>query len=65
MEVCGRYHHWMPILVRVTHRDVFTLWCLTHLRALATRALTGARTASTDTLQVAWAAAAQAAPYRQ
>jgi hypothetical protein len=25
MEVCGRYHHWMPLLVRVTHRDVFTL----------------------------------------
>lgn len=23
MEVCGRYHHWMPILVRVVHRDVF------------------------------------------
>ncbi len=23
MEVCGRYHHWMPILVQVTHRDLF------------------------------------------
>lgn len=23
MEVCGRYHHWMPILVRVVHKDVF------------------------------------------
>jgi hypothetical protein len=23
MEVCGRYHHWMPILIRVVHRDVF------------------------------------------
>lgn len=23
MEVCGRYHHWMPILIRIVHRDVF------------------------------------------
>ena len=23
MEVCGRYHHWMPILVHVTHKDLF------------------------------------------
>jgi heme/copper-type cytochrome/quinol oxidase subunit 2 len=23
MEVCGRYHHWMPILVRIVHRDAF------------------------------------------
>lgn len=26
MEVCGRYHHWMPILVKVTHYDLFLLW---------------------------------------
>lgn len=26
MEVCGRYHHWMPILVKVTHVDMFVLW---------------------------------------
>ncbi len=26
MEVCGRYHHWMPILVKVTHYDIFLLW---------------------------------------
>lgn len=32
MEVCGRYHHWMPILVRVVHRDVFLVWCLSYLR---------------------------------
>ena len=25
MEVCGRYHHWMPLLVRVTHLDFFIL----------------------------------------
>jgi hypothetical protein len=26
MEVCGRYHHWMPLLVRVAHVDVFIAW---------------------------------------
>ena len=26
MEVCGRYHHWMPILVKVTSLEVFILW---------------------------------------
>ena len=51
MEVCGRYHHWMPILVRVAHRDLFMLWCLTHLRALATRALSGAQALTPDVLQ--------------
>ena len=39
MEVCGRYHHWMPILVQVTHRDLFLSWCLGFLKALEARAL--------------------------
>jgi heme/copper-type cytochrome/quinol oxidase subunit 2 len=26
MEVCGRYHHWMPILIKITHYDLFILW---------------------------------------
>jgi len=26
MEVCGRYHHWMPILIRVSNIDYFMLW---------------------------------------
>jgi heme/copper-type cytochrome/quinol oxidase subunit 2 len=26
MEVCGRYHHWVPLLVHVTHVDMFALW---------------------------------------
>ena len=26
MEVCGRYHHWMPILIRTTHYDIFIVW---------------------------------------
>jgi len=53
MEVCGRYHHWMPILVRVAHRDVFTLWCLTHLRALAQRPFGGARVLGVEQLTLA------------
>lgn len=32
MEVCGRYHHWMPILVKIVHKDSFLLWCLTYIR---------------------------------
>jgi heme/copper-type cytochrome/quinol oxidase subunit 2 len=43
MEVCGRYHHWMPALVRVVHPDVFVGWCLVHLRAAEDRALAEAR----------------------
>jgi hypothetical protein len=39
MEVCGRYHHWMPILVHVTHRDLFLSWCLGFLKALEARPL--------------------------
>lgn len=27
MEVCGRYHHWMPIVVYFMKRDLFFLWC--------------------------------------
>jgi heme/copper-type cytochrome/quinol oxidase subunit 2 len=27
MEVCGRYHHWMPIIVYFIKRDLFFLWC--------------------------------------
>jgi len=34
MEVCGRYHHWMPILIRIVHKDLFLSWCLSFLRAL-------------------------------
>jgi heme/copper-type cytochrome/quinol oxidase subunit 2 len=26
-EVCGRYHHWMPIVVYFMKRDLFFLWC--------------------------------------
>lgn len=29
MEVCGRYHHWMPILIKVDHVDIFILWLKT------------------------------------
>ncbi len=27
MEVCGRYHHWMPVIVYFMKRDLFFLWC--------------------------------------
>jgi len=27
MEVCGRYHHWMPIVIYFMKRDLFFLWC--------------------------------------
>lgn len=27
MEICGRYHHWMPIIVYFMRRDLFFLWC--------------------------------------
>lgn len=38
MEVCGRYHHWMPILIHVVHKDIFLSWCLTYLKLLDARA---------------------------
>jgi heme/copper-type cytochrome/quinol oxidase subunit 2 len=28
MEICGRFHHWMPIVVYFMKRDLFCLWCL-------------------------------------
>jgi hypothetical protein len=27
MEICGRFHHWMPIIVYFMKRDLFFLWC--------------------------------------
>lgn len=26
MEVCGRYHHWMPLLLKTSSWEVFSLW---------------------------------------
>ena len=26
-EICGRYHHWMPIIIYFMKRDLFFLWC--------------------------------------
>jgi heme/copper-type cytochrome/quinol oxidase subunit 2 len=28
MEICGRFHHWMPIVVYFMRRDLFCLWCI-------------------------------------
>lgn len=38
MEVCGRYHHWMPILIHVVHKDIFLSWCLAYLRLVDAKA---------------------------
>lgn len=27
MEICGRFHHWMPIVVYFIRRDLFCIWC--------------------------------------
>jgi hypothetical protein len=26
MEICGRFHHWMPIVVFFLKKDLFFLW---------------------------------------
>lgn len=31
MEICGRFHHWMPIILYFMKRDLFFLWC-THFQ---------------------------------
>jgi heme/copper-type cytochrome/quinol oxidase subunit 2 len=54
MEVCGRYHHWMPILVRIVHRDAFLSWCLTYLRALNSRSVSGVRSTHLTTATAQW-----------
>lgn len=28
MEICGRFHHWMPIVVYFLRRDLFCMWCI-------------------------------------
>jgi heme/copper-type cytochrome/quinol oxidase subunit 2 len=28
MEICGRFHHWMPIVVYFIRRDLFCIWCV-------------------------------------
>ena len=54
MEVCGRYHHWMPILVRIVHRDVFLSWCLIYLRALNSRSLTASQSKQNSLTVLTW-----------
>lgn len=41
MEVCGRYHHWMPIMINVVHPSLFADWCLTFLRGLDSQSVNG------------------------
>ena len=35
MEVCGRFHHWMPIVIYFMKKDLFFLWC-THFMHYST-----------------------------
>ena len=35
MEICGRFHHWMPIILYFMKRDLFFLWC-THFQQYST-----------------------------
>ena len=63
MEVCGRYHHWMPLLVRIVHKDVFILWCLTYLRLLTSSNLTGTYAFSLENSKQVWDVASAAALY--
>ena len=44
MEVCGRYHHWMPIMINVAHPALFIDWCLTFLRGLDSQTQNGPTT---------------------
>jgi len=49
MEVCGRYHHWMPLLVRTVHKDTFVAWCQSYLHLSAA---SGAESVIASPLQV-------------
>jgi heme/copper-type cytochrome/quinol oxidase subunit 2 len=63
MEVCGRYHHWMPLLVRIVHKDIFIIWCLTYLRLLTSVTPFNSYTFSIENSQLAWDIAANAAQH--
>jgi len=58
MEVCGRYHHWMPILVRVVHKDAFLVWCLAYLRVLTDRTVGGVQLPTCQVAREVWEVAA-------
>lgn len=44
MEVCGRYHHWMPIMLNIVHPALFVDWCLAFLRGLDSQSMNGPTT---------------------
>lgn len=54
MEVCGRYHHWMPILIRTGHLDLFLWWCAHHLSGLEQSFLTSSQPLVSPELSSAW-----------
>jgi hypothetical protein len=39
-EICGRYHHWMPIICYFMKRDLFFLWCTHFIFKEAPRSFT-------------------------
>lgn len=54
MEVCGRYHHWMPILIRIVHKDLFLVWCLSFLRMLNNKNFKHDKTMYNEILLLNW-----------
>ncbi len=44
----------MPLLVRVVHKDIFILWCLTYLRLLTSATPTGTYAFSLENSKLVW-----------
>ena len=32
MEICGRFHHWMPIIAYFMNQDLFFIWVVHYLK---------------------------------
>ena len=54
MEVCGRYHHWMPILVKIVHKDQFLSWCISFLRTLDQKNFSSERQLYNEIIPFLW-----------
>ncbi len=56
----------MPLLVRIVHKDVFVVWCLTYLRLLNSVTQTNQSTFSLAESKLAWDIAANiSSEYRE
>jgi hypothetical protein len=51
----------MPLLVRVVHKDIFIVWCITYLRLLKNVTPFTSSTYSVETSRMAWEIAAAVA----